>query len=399
MTPEEFVDMSRADSTPPARRSSGGATPSVMPSARVCLAAALVAAPTAAVAESVPMDGDRWDIVAQESKVVDHLGRRCLFLRGGLAQVRGSRFGDGVIAFDISFTPERGYMGAAWRIQDRANYEEFYVRPHQSGNPDANQYAPVWNGISAWQLYAGERYSTPTKYRFDGWTHVRIVVAGASAEVYIDDRDAPALVIDELKRGPGAGAVGLSVGNAAPAIYSNFSYEPMDRPPTLAGKPRPPERAPVGTVPSWRVSRAFDGASLDGKVKLAAAAKRSLTWTRLPVEGSGLANLARIQGVGEGHDTAFARFVVRSDRAQVKKLRFGFSDEVKVYFNDRLLYGGSDVYRSRDYRFLGTIGLYDEVYLPLVAGDNEVWLAVTEHFGGWGVQARFDDVDGIHIIE
>ena len=53
------------------------------------------------------------------------------------------------------------------------------------------------------------------------------------------------------------------------------------------------------------------------------------------------------------------------------------------------------VHRSRDYRFLGSIGYWDTVFLPLAQGDNELVVAVSESFGGWGVQARFQDPTGI----
>ena len=96
-------------------------------------------------------------------------------------------------------------------------------------------------------------------------------------------------------------------------------------------------------------------------------------------------------------NTVFARLKINSEREQIKKVRFGFSDNVKVYFNRNLIYGGTDIYRSRDYRFLGTLGLWDELYLPLKAGNNELWFAVTENFGGWGVKALFDNQDGIKI--
>ena len=61
------------------------------------------------------------------------------------------------------------------------------------------------------------------------------------------------------------------------------------------------------------------------------------------------------------------------------------------------IYSGSNFYRSRDYRYLGTIGWFDKVYLPLEAGENEIWFAVTEAFGGWGIQAQFDDLEGISL--
>jgi hypothetical protein len=64
-----------------------------------------------------------------------------------------------------------------------------------------------------------------------------------------------------------------------------------------------------------------------------------------------------------------------------------------------LIYGGNNLYQSRDYRFLGTIGYFDELYLPLKKGRNELWMAISESFGGWGVKARFDNMEDISIRE
>jgi hypothetical protein len=348
--------------------------------------------------ETVPFDSGRWEIQAKESKVVNHLGRSSLYLKGGVAAVKDSKFTNGIIEFDIALPRERGFMGAVWRMQDFENYEEFYIRPHQSGNPDANQYTPVFNGVPAWQLYYGEGYGAPVHYDYDQWTHVKIVVNGSRAEVYVKDMESPALVVRELKRETKEGRVGLSVGNFAPGYFSNFTVTATNAPP-LKGKPPEAPATPPGTVMFWKVSDAFDRKSLERKYQLAPADREKLNWHKLGVEQNGTANLARLQGVAEGRDTVFARLVIQSDREQVKRIRFGFSDEVKVYFNDRLLYGGSDIYQSRDYRFLGTIGLYDELYLPLRRGENELWLAVTENFGGWGVTAQFEDMEGIRVIE
>jgi hypothetical protein len=366
------------------------------------LAAALLCVPMLALrarSETVPFDSGRWEIQAAESRVVEHLGRGSLYLKGGVAAVKDSDFTDGVIEFDIAFTGERGFMGAVWRMQDFENYEEFYLRPHQSGNPDANQYQPVFNGVASWQLYYGEGYSAPTRYDNNRWTHVRIVVSGRRAEIYIKDMETPALFVSEFKRETKGGRVGLSAGAFAPAYFSNFAVTPASAPPPLKGAPKEAAATPPGVVRSWMVSDAFDGKSLEGKYQLAPADARKLNWRKLGAEPNGTANLARVQGVAEGRDTVFARLVIRSEREQVKRIRFGFSDAVKVYFDGRLLYGGSDLYLSRDYRFLGTMGLFDELYLPLKRGDNELWLAVTENFGGWGVTARFGDMAGIRLDE
>jgi hypothetical protein len=69
-----------------------------------------------------------------------------------------------------------------------------------------------------------------------------------------------------------------------------------------------------------------------------------------------------------------------------------------VYLNGRPVYRGAAVWRSRDYKFLGTIGLHDELILPLERGDNHVWIAVSEDFGGWGVTMQLLETPGVQIV-
>jgi sugar lactone lactonase YvrE len=81
---------------------------------------------------------------------------------------------------------------------------------------------------------------------------------------------------------------------------------------------------------------------------------------------------------------------VRSDKKQDVTLNFGYSDEVTVFLNGRRVFNGDSAYRSRDRSFLGVVGLFDTVYLPLEKGLNEILLIVKESFGGWGFMARAD---------
>ena len=348
-----------------------------------------------AISDTVPFNSDRWVINSKESKIIQYLGRTTLYLSSGVALVKDSDLTDGIIEFDIACTGERGYMGVVWRALDDHNFENFYIRPHQSGNPDANQYQPVFNDNDAWQLYYGEDYSAPIKYDFNQWMHMKIIVSGANAEIYIKDMEHPALLVN-LKRETKSGKVGLQVGDAAPGYFSNFTYTAIDHPP-LKGQPKSPPAPAIGTVMRWQVSNPIDGKSLENKFRLTAKDKQTLTWQTLGSENTGITNLGKLQRLAEGADTVFARVIIVADQEQIKRIQFGFSDQVKAYFNDQLIYGGNDRYRSRDYRFLGTIGLYDELYLPLNKGENELWLAITENFGGWGVLAKFDDLTGIAV--
>jgi hypothetical protein len=345
----------------------------------------------------VPFDSAHWRWEAGQGRVEDFLGRPSLFLKGGIATVAGTHFTNGEIQFDIAFTGERGFMGGFWRLQDADNFEEFYLRPHQSGNPDANQYEPMFHGLDAWQLYHGERYSVPVVYRFNKWIPVRILFAGQQAEIYVQDMAKPVLLVDDLKRSVEPGAVGVSVTSGfAAAHFSNFSYTVTDSPP-IQGRPKPLEATPQGTIPSWWVSDVFPEGSLGDGEALPQEVMEGRIWTRLQTERSGLINLARLQGIHPPRNTVFARQVIHAGREQIRRLDFGFCDRVMVYLNGRLLFRGDDTPRSRDYRFLGSIGYYDALYLPLKEGDNELLLAVSEDSGGWGVQAKFTDFTGLSL--
>jgi hypothetical protein len=354
-------------------------------------------------AQAVPFDSGRWRWSAGTHRVESYLGRQSLYLEKGTASVAGVNFINGSIEFDMAFSANRGFMGAIWRVRDTKNYEEFYLRPHQSGNPDASQYTPVFHGIEGWQLYHGKRYSVPLVHRFNEWTHVKVIFSGDQAEIYIRDMENPVLFVDGLKRSVEAGSIGVNAGDFAPAHFSGFSYTVMDSP-RLKGKAPSPAPVPAFTLPSWAVSDAFPESALDatpgksgGKNTLARDLVTARRWTRLAAEPSGLTDLARVQGLKGGNDTVLVKQILVSSREQIKRFDFGFCDRVRVYLNGRLLFRGDDTPRSRDYRFLGSIGYFDALYLPLAEGENEIVMAISEDVGGWGVQAKLEDFSGITL--
>lgn len=355
----------------------------------VVLSSFCLATAPGAWGEEYPFDAPGWRFEAETAAIVEHLGRMSLELKGGFAWLPELEFRDGTITFDMAFSRERGFSGAAFRMADTANYEHFYVRPHQSGQPDANQYTPVFNGVSGWQLYHGPGYGAATDYAFDQWISVTIVVSGTRARVYLGDTRTPLLEIPELKRDVQSGAVGLNASTFAPAFFSNFRVE-AGTVPLPASAPTDPAPADPLLVSSWEISRTFDGASLAGRFRLEAGDKADLDWQPLAIEPGGFANIARIRRLEAGGDTVFARLVIESPSARSVLLDFGYSDSARVFLNDRLIYSGDNTYQSRDYRYLGTIGLFDSVALDLDAGANELLIAVTERFGGWGVMARIE---------
>ncbi len=291
---------------------------------------------------------------------------------------------DGVLEAELAVSVGRSFHGVAWRIADEANYESFFVRPHQVGNDDAIQYTPVTNGLSSWQLDHADGFWRPTQFPVGGWFTVRVEVSEERLRVRV--ADTVAIECTRLRHVPRAGGIGILVGGDGLLLGAlRWSPEVADLPAL------PPEPPLEGVVTRWQVSEPFAEGDLPAELG------GEHRWTSLVAEPSGLSDLARVAALGDGADTVLARVVVHAERATRTPLRLGFSDRAVVHLNGEPLYRGDDSYRSRDYRFLGSIGWFDTVYLPLEQGANELVVAVSETFAGWGLQARFTEPAGLRF--
>lgn len=356
----------------------------------VCLLAGIFKVSAQSIA--IPFNTDRWDTTEAVVTPENYLGKEGIILKEGMIFCKDVDFLDGIIEVDVSVTGQRYFPGIAFRMQDKENFENFYFRPHQSGNPDANQYTPIFNGQASWQLYYGEQYAHAFNYKFDQWHHIKMVVHGINAEIYIDDMQTPLIKIPELKRGWKAGKIGFATGGF-PVRFANLQYS--------VTKGAAPEPVPVpvtgtnGLVTQYNVSDPVNSKLFENKYVLSPDIKNVLTWKNYPTEYTGVINLSKYSPLKQNANTVVARLIIESGKDQVKSLQFGFSDSVLVYLNDRAIYAGRDNFLSRDYRFLGTVGYYDVLFLPLKKGINELWFIVAEGFGGWGVQAKFDSMEGL----
>jgi hypothetical protein len=355
----------------------------------------LLSCQTLATAQVVPFSSERWKFETNDYRIETYQGKQALKLSKNTAMLEGAEFENGVIEYDMAFPQSRAFIGFHFRIaDDKKNYEEFYVRPHQSGNPDANQYTPVLGGNAGWQLYYGEGYGAPVKYDFNNWIHFKLVVSGQYMEVYIQDMNSP-VIFAELKRKSIKGNIRLQNGTNE-SYFANVNIIP-DNTVTLKGKPKPTQPVAPGTVEQWAISNAFAEKQITSLTNLRDLTLK-LSYKNYAVEQTGTLNISSTADLGEETNTVLVKLVVESDKEQLKKIQFGFSDRVKIFVNNVAFYSGEDNFNSRDYRFLGTIGYFDAVYVPLKKGRNEIHFAVMENFGGWGIKAKFEDVSGIKVV-
>ncbi len=343
---------------------------------------------------TVPFTSDQWNKEGAQFSVETFMGKECILLKSGTFFIKDLQLQDGIIEADISFPQQRGFPGISFRMLDKNNSEHFYVRPHQSGNPDATQYTPVFNGSAGWQLYHGEGYSKAIPFTFDQWHHIKIDVHGRQAEIYIDEMQKPLIKVTELKRDPKAGTIALNAGGI-PTRFANLQYT-IKQPVVQAAMPVP-ANGTDGLITKWQVSNQENKKLFADRKQLTPDVKSKFTWTAQNSEPSGTLNLAKFTQSKDTGNVMIAKVTIDSDMEQVKGISFGFSEYLMLYLNDRALYSGRDAFMSRDYRFLGTIGFFDMIFLPLKKGKNELWFVVAKDFGGWGMKAKLDDMKNISL--
>ena len=357
----------------------------------------------AAEAESFPVDSPRWQL-GPKARVTDYLGRRCLALEDDRATLKDFEIADGVIDVDMAGSGARGFYNISFRKQSNGDGELVYLRSHKSGLDDAQQYTPMFKGTAPWQIYNGPGFTAAVDIPRDVWFHVRLVIAGAQAKLYVSNMAKPSLVMNDLKSGVRGGGV---------AFYGvHVSNVEIRRMPTATWERHEPAM-PAATIIKWSLSPSMDALERDLERPLSKSEGDSMSWQEVTAEPPGFVVINRYRQAPEliptffrdfskrlepqkGMKVVYARTMIVSDRDQVKKLHIGYSDDVSLFLNRRILYRGRSAQRFRDPGFLGIVNAEnDAVYLPLKKGRNELVLAVSELTGGWGFVCRFDEMDGV----
>lgn len=181
------------------------------------------------------LNPEQWAINEKNTRVIeleDEDGRKRRILRidraqTQLAYIRNFVFENGTIDCDM-----RGgaYLGIAFRIQDGGRCEVLYFRPPKvEGWEHTIQYiAKGMKDYGSWEWlrknYPG-RYETdivpippnkPGRHWWndpdpfsDEWFHVKVLVSGKEAKIFVNDNKEPSLVIGDLKHSVQSGTVGV----------------------------------------------------------------------------------------------------------------------------------------------------------------------------------------------
>jgi len=120
----------------------------------------------------------------------------------------------------------------------------------------------------------------------------------------------------------------------------------------------------------------------------------------IEVERRGLINLTR--KFGKTPERRMVWLKLNSDRMQNKKIQMGFSDDMWVFVNNQFTFVDKNVYDNANVRKYpdGRISLLNSSFsINLKQGENEILVGVANHFYGWGIIARLENLEGITFMK
>jgi hypothetical protein len=125
----------------------------------------------------------------------------------------------------------RGFIGLAFRInKDNSRFESIYIRPTNGRAEDqlrrnhSTQYFSYPDyPFDRLRKEAEGKYESYADMGLNEWIKMKIVVKGAVAKLYLNDKPQPVLIVNDLKLGTASsGAIGLWVDGGTEAFFRDI---------------------------------------------------------------------------------------------------------------------------------------------------------------------------------
>ena len=347
---------------------------------------------------TITMTADHWQ-VKENAEFFRQLGfyHGLMRLNSGDAVLKDFTFSNGTIEFDVNMIG-RGAPGIAFREQDGSNFELLYFRPDPScpAFSACIQYAPQTHGVLLWDLFP--QYQTRAPLRENGWNHIKMVVSGRRMNVFVNDAALPTLEVGRLEGDSSKGRLRLQ----GPGTFANLVITPD----AVEGLSPEPAKDRLdrdrGLVRNWQLSTFFGLPNGENPVykEMPGASQE---WKAISTERNGLVNLSREYGrplPEPNRAVAWLKTTITSEGKQTKKVDIGWTRELWVFVNGKLVYSDKNLFELEEARKApdGRCSLENGAFtLPLEAGDNEVAVAIANNFFGWGLMLRLADPEGVHL--
>jgi hypothetical protein len=186
---------------------------------------------------------DIWNVTNRKTETLTESGRKVLqvseAVEDGLVTLKDYSFVDGTIEFDVKGRNvlQKSFVGVAFHVLDAKHYEVVYFRPFNFMNPDTARRLRAVQYVSMpdhpWEKL---RADSPGKYEKrvnpvpdpENWFHAKIVVAGKSVKVFVNNSPRPCLEVERLSSAT-TGSIALWVGNTSNGSFANLEVTPAKK--------------------------------------------------------------------------------------------------------------------------------------------------------------------------
>lgn len=342
---------------------------------------------------------DHWEFQEGKVEFLEYKGVKAVRLNenSGFMIYKDLNFTSGTIEFDVEVNQAQPFATIYFRWQNEAETEHVYLRTgaalHKNAF-DAVQYASIIKGVNLWDLQ--HEFQSSADIKIGEWNHVKLVVSGKQLRVYINSRSEPNLEIPCMEGNTIEGKIGIGTGFPGQCVFANL----ITKPNATDGLSEQPgadlTKHDTRYITHWEVS--YPDSLVYGK-EINGLPKTDTKWEKIGAERRGLVNLSRKFGGNNYRRVVWLRTKIHSEFNQFQKLNMGFSDEVWVFVNQRPAYLDKNLYLQNMRKSPnGRISLDNcEFRIPLVKGENELLIAVSNDFYGWGIMARLENLDGIEL--
>jgi hypothetical protein len=202
-------------------------------------------------AQSIPLTRlDRFELKNAQAEVTTYKDRHALKLTekppgsgDSLAILRSYSFHDGTIDIDLAGAlsataaeTDRGFIGIVFRMQpDNAHYECIYIRPTNGRAQDQlrRNHSTEYESLPDWPWYRLRKespgvYESYADMAEGEWIHMKIVVHGAKAALYLGGSAQPCLLVDDLKLGDSQGGIALWGGSGTVGYFADLKVTKAD---------------------------------------------------------------------------------------------------------------------------------------------------------------------------
>ncbi|SDC66862.1 hypothetical protein [Niabella drilacis] len=315
---------------------------------------------------------------------------------GKVVRLKDIAFSSGVIEYDVQLQ-ERGFASIYFRMQDLQETECFYLRGGRAGDPvamDAIQYAPFLKGVNLWDLLP--QYQAAADLYANRPNHIKLVVSGKKMRVYVNDMQQPALLVPQLEGNTGTGALAFD----GKVTISHLKIRENDTEGLTPDAGMDLTLNDPRYLRKWMASTPIDFAA-GRDLTLKGLPDSTMQWQPVAAERGGLVNLTRFFGGGQflNRQLIWLKTVLNVPHEQKLTMDLGFSDEVWVFLNGKMVYVDKNLYLEGPRKKPdGRLSIENAGFqLPLQAGTNELLIGIANNFYGWGIIARLGSMEGITV--